>query len=351
MVVKGVPVQMKVKLFLAIIFILAFASNCAQAKNASESKFALLYKYLVQKNEYEQTQVIHEQKDESKMIEWNSKMLQQIESMGDIVTEETPKNQTTVAKEEYGWYKAMAGIGYSFLFIFLSEVGDKTFLFIVLYATKMNPVKLLIVSSLGICTMHVLGVLVGDVFQYFLSPFWIKLVTVVSFFIFGVVLIYMGITEEPDTEDIDTKLKVLEEEMEGNQYHLMEDGKDEEEARNDIEGKLDKPHQENWYSMKNLGKAILFNESMKVILTIFATEMGDRSQISAVGLAAVYDFWTVALAGSAGHILAMFLAIVFGRVISNYTSEKCINLAGGILFLIFSAYSILVYYVLEEENE
>ena len=97
--------------------------------------------------------------------------------------------------------------------------------------------------------------------------------------------------------------------------------------------------------------AILFNESAKVILTIFITEMGDRSQISAVGLAAVYNFWIVAIAGSAGHILAMFLAIVFGRVISNYTSEKCINIAGGILFLIFSAYSIVVYYVLDEEAE
>lgn len=322
MVVKGVPIHSKVRLLLAVFFILAFATSYAQAQTATESKLSLLYKYLVQKNEVEQTQVLREQKDESKSVEWNSRMLQQIESMGDIVTEEAPKNQTTAAKESYGWHKAMAGIGYSFLFIFLSEVGDKTFLFIVLYATKMNPVKLLIVSSLGICTMHILGVLVGDVFQYVLSPFWIKLITVVSFFIFGVVLIYMGITEEPDTEDIDTKLKGLEEEMDSNKYHLMEDEHDEEEAKNQLEGKLEKPHQEKWYSMKNLGKAILFNESMKVILTIFATEMGDRSQISAVGLAAVYDFWTVALAGSAGHILAMFLAIVFGRVISNYTTEK-----------------------------
>ena len=95
-------------------------------------------------------------------------------------------------------------------------------------------------------------------------------------------------------------------------------------------------------------KATLFNESMKVILTIFVTEIGDRSQISAVGLAAVYDFWTVALAGSTGHILATFMAIVFGRVISKYTTEKCINIAGVILFLVFSAYTFLIYYILKD---
>ena len=350
MVVKGVPSLAKSKLLLSVLLVLVFAVSSTQAEAVAESKLTLLYKYLVQKNEYEQAKIMREQLDESKMLEWNSKMLQQIESMGDLATETTPKNQTATEVENYGWYKAMAGIGYSFLFIFLSEVGDKTFLFIVLYATKMNPVKLLVVSSLGIWTMHVLGVLVGDVFQYFITPFWIKLITVISFFIFGVVLIYMGITEEADNEDIDTKLKGLEEEMDSKEYHLLED-KNDEEARNEIDEKDGKHQDEKWYSLKNLGKAILFNESMKVILTIFATEMGDRSQISAVGLAAVYDFWTVALAGSAGHILAMFLAIVFGRVISKYTTEKCINIAGGILFLVFSAYSILIYYILEDEAE
>jgi len=69
--------------------------------------------------------------------------------------------------------------------------------------------------------------------------------------------------------------------------------------------------------------------------------MGDRSQISAVALAANYDFWIVAVAGSAGHILALILAILFGKAVSSYTSEKCINIVGGILFLIFSGYSLI----------
>ena len=78
--------------------------------------------------------------------------------------------------------------------------------------------------------------------------------------------------------------------------------------------------------------------------------MGDRSQISAVALAANYSFWIVSFAGSIGHICALILAILFGKAVSDYTSEKCINIVGGILFLVFSAYSIVIYYVLEQED-
>ena len=178
--------------------------------------------------------------NESKMItSSNSRMLQEEEQTADVEPEDQQDDDTNGGikppkdrkgdKEMTGLQKTLAGIGYSFLFIFLSEIGDKTFLFIVLYATKMNPVKLLIVSSLGICTMHVLGVLVGDVFQYFLTPFWVQLITVISFFIFGVVLIYQGITAEEDNEDLDTKLKGIEVEMMSKRSKLLSEKNDEEE--------------------------------------------------------------------------------------------------------------------------
>jgi hypothetical protein len=83
------------------------------------------------------------------------------------------------------WKKTIEGLTYSFTFIFLSEVGDKTFLFIVLYATRMNGMKLLIASSIGLCAMHVLATGVGSLFKYILSSSWIKLITIACFFVFG----------------------------------------------------------------------------------------------------------------------------------------------------------------------
>ena len=189
----------------------------------------MIYKSLAFLNEKDQQTSINNVIDESKLHKLSSRMLQEEAETMEERPDGMSQNKTSTDKEMGGLQKTLAGIGYSFLFIFLSEIGDKTFLFIVLYATKMNPVKLLIVSSLGICTMHVLGVLVGDVFQYFLSPFWVKLITVVSFFVFGVILIYTGITAEPETEDLDTKLKEIEVEMMSKRSKLLSE-KNEEEA-------------------------------------------------------------------------------------------------------------------------
>lgn len=75
--------------------------------------------------------------------------------------------------------------------------------------------------------------------------------------------------------------------------------------------------------------------------------MGDRSQVSAVALSAFYEFWVVAVAGSVGHILAVVIAVLFGVIVARFVTEKCTNYIGGILFLIFSAYSLFNLYQLE----
>ena len=81
------------------------------------------------------------------------------------------------------------------------------------------------------------------------------------------------------------------------------------------------------------------------LITLFwlvvLAEMGDRSQISAVGLAAKYTLFSLIIGGSTGHALACALASLCGNFIGQHCSEKCINIAGGLIFLGFSAYSLV----------
>lgn len=56
---------------------------------------------------------------------------------------------------------AISGLSYSFLMIFLAEIGDKTFILVMLYTTKMNNLALFIAASLSLGIMHVLGALCG----------------------------------------------------------------------------------------------------------------------------------------------------------------------------------------------
>ena len=199
----------------------------------------------------------------------------------------------------------------------------------------------------------------------FFTPFWLKLITVIAFFIFGVALLYMGITDNEEEADFDHKMQEIEMEMMSDDSRVLNRSGSIHSNVNDPEkvslrsSDNDEADEDNYKIVNSqkesvftkIYKVLAFNQAMKIILTIFVTEMGDRSQISAIGLAAQYPFWIVALAGSIGHILALALAILFGRAISDYTSEKCINIIGGIMFLIFSAYSIVIYYILEEDPE
>lgn len=94
-------------------------------------------------------------------MDWSStshaitRNLQAVEAEG-TNTEASEGGQTTDETEpdhkgKKSWLnKTIEGLGYSFWFIFLSEIGDKTFLFVVLYATRMNGMKLLIISSIGL---------------------------------------------------------------------------------------------------------------------------------------------------------------------------------------------------------
>lgn len=88
-------------------------------------------------------------------------------------------------------------------------------------------------------------------------------------------------------------------------------------------------------------RCILHYEITKVTWTILLSEMGDRSQIVAIGLAANYDFWVVAIAGSIGHFIAIILAIIFGKMVSGCTTKRCMNFVGGVMFLIFGVYTFL----------
>lgn len=72
--------------------------------------------------------------------------------------------------------------------------------------------------------------------------------------------------------------------------------------------------------------------------------MGDRSQVTAIAMSVLYDYWLVVVAGGLGHITAMSIAVLFGIAVSKYTTENRTNLAGGILFLVFSAYYSAIYF-------
>lgn len=68
-----------------------------------------------------------------------------------------------------GVKKVASGLTYSFTMTFLAELGDKTFLMILIYTARMNNLILFVSASLSLALMHTLGALFGGLFQLFIS--------------------------------------------------------------------------------------------------------------------------------------------------------------------------------------
>lgn len=73
----------------------------------------------------------------------------------------------------------------------------------------------------------------------------------------------------------------------------------------------------------------------------FLAEWGDRSQIATIGLAASSHVAGVTLGGCAGHAVCTGAAVLGGRGMASVISERAVGIAGGALFLLFGAHSLL----------
>merc|ERR1712154_387416 len=80
--------------------------------------------------------------------------------------------------------------------------------------------------------------------------------------------------------------------------------------------------------------------SAAVLLNAFAmtfvSEIGDRSQITTIVLAAHKSPYGVVVGASLGHAICTAIAVVGGKMLASRISEKNVTLIGGFLFLVFA---------------
>jgi putative Ca2+/H+ antiporter (TMEM165/GDT1 family) len=86
-----------------------------------------------------------------------------------------------------------AGLTQSFLLVFLAEIGDKTFIMVMLLANKMNKLLLWFFATIAMNIMNAISVTIGTIFPLFLPKILISIVVIVLFFTFGLKMLYNGI--------------------------------------------------------------------------------------------------------------------------------------------------------------
>ena len=207
--------------------------------------------------------------------------------------------------------------------IFLSEIGDKTFFICAILAMRLGRWISFCGTVLALSVMTSLSVGLGVAFSVIpdamKTSFPIgKYLSVALLFFFGLTNIWNGMRSgeagDEGGELLDAE-ETVERAAKNTRAISSEDSKED-------------AHSIRWH--------LQLRSIFVVAALIFVAEWGDRSMLTTIALGASHSPLGVTLGGIAGHTLAAVIAVVAGSYISNFISEKSINLTSGLLFVVFA---------------
>ena len=194
----------------------------------------------------------------------------------------------------------------SFIFIFLSELGDKTQILVLSFSTKNKSSNILLGVALGTLFSHGLAIAFGshlsiignDTFIYYL-----KLLTYFTFFLFGVFGFFQmkKSTSIVENTEIDSKSLIIK-------------------------------------FLSSLTKSCIFT----VASAIAIGELGDKTFLASMGLGIQYPLFKIPLiCGSiCGMVLSNSIAIFLGKWLSSKVSTHGIEFLSNTIFILFGIIGI-----------
>lgn len=182
----------------------------------------------------------------------------------------------------------MTAFWISLIYIFVAEMGDKTQLVALAFATKFKALTVLAGVFLATFLVHLVSVVIGGAVSNVLPVFWIKIAAGLSFTGFGL-------------------------------WTLRGDSLDEDE----------------------LHKTSRFGPLLTVAVTFFLAELGDKTMLATITVASEQnDFYGVWLGSTIGMVLADALAIVVGKAMGKNLPEILIKYVGAGVFLISGLWTL-----------
>ncbi len=99
---------------------------------------------------------------------------------------------------------------------------------------------------------------------------------------------------------------------------------------------------EHFISISNINWLNVITTSSSSFLLIFAAEIGDKSQLVCMALAARYRAAPVMLGSILAFLLLNSLAVTFGVAIANWLPEVIVSTAVAILFAVFGVHALQI---------
>ena len=177
----------------------------------------------------------------------------------------------------------------SMSFVVLAEMGDKTQLLAMAFATRYKATTVLWAVFWATLLNHLLAVVVGNYLTHFIPIQYIQIAAAVSFILFGLWTI-----------------------------------------RGD--------------QLNNEDKRFSFSPFWTVAIAFFIAEMGDKTQLATIALAAKYQsVIPVWLGTTTGMVIADAIGIVIGIVIGKKIPERAVKWFAAIIFILFGLIGLYQY--------
>ncbi|PIA18964.1 UPF0016-domain-containing protein [Coemansia reversa NRRL 1564] len=220
--------------------------------------------------------------------------------------------------------------------IFVSEIGDKTFLIAAILAMSNPRLTVFLAACSALWIMSILSAFLGHALVTFVPMSWVSLAAAVMFLVFGVKLLQEA--REMDGSEITKEMHSVEAEL---------NEKDEVQKQQTMEaGELPRPDAEaekngsdncsTLGSLKNLLGLLLSPIFVETFVLVFLAEWGDRSQLATIALGAAQNVYGVTAGTILGHTCCTGFAVIGGQLLASRISVKKVTCAGGVLFIIYS---------------
>lgn len=234
----------------------------------------------------------------------------------------------------------LSSIAYSFSFVFVTDLTDKSVFLIILLSQKIPTLILFIISLFSVLLMNYLSILVGCYITKLISLVYLEIIACILFITFGILSIIESQKKENQIKDLMEKTKKELNYSENDDYQLMS-----EDIETNYESNSELKYPSTLRTNSNISNINVINENnnneintgliIAIIIMLCLSDFGDKSQITVMTMAAIYDFYGILIGSTLALVGTVTIAILFGTWICDKISTKLLFLIGGILFLIF----------------
>ena len=204
----------------------------------------------------------------------------------------------------------------SFLVIFLSEIADRTFILVLIYSLKMHWIPLILTSLFSMYFMNILAIVAGYTIILLVPRSLIDWIGFVCFLAFGLFCVYEGLEMESKSVQEEYEEEIQKNESNYNSLINEED--------------RDKNKESTW------------KLCLELFVFLCLSEFGDKSEITTVTIAAVYNLYGVLIGTMLAYFCDIVIAAFLGHYIGKFLTEKMMNVIGGLLFIGFAVQILII---------